>query len=95
MALRYSTYLSNLRTLHRTQALLSDYWPAGGCWSMGNAAASAGAAAPFTGLRAGRSSGRRRRAAGTAGPFQGLRAGREDAAVDSAGAAAPSKELRA
>ncbi len=44
---------------------------------MGNAAASAGAAGPFTGLRAGGNSGRRRRAFGTAGPFQGLRADRE------------------
>ena len=41
---------------------------------MGNAAASAGAEGPLTGLRAGWSSGRRRRAVGTARSFQGLRA---------------------
>jgi hypothetical protein len=44
---------------------------------MGNAAASARAAGPFTGHGQGEAAGRRRRAVGTAGPFQGLRADRE------------------
>jgi hypothetical protein len=64
---------------------------------MGNAAASAGAAGQFTGLRDGRSRGKpppscrhRRTFPGTTG-----RPGATDAAVDSAGAAVPSEELRA
>ncbi len=72
--------LCHLR-IRRTKAPLGDdYGPARSCWSMGNAAAPARAVGPFTGLRAGLSSGRRRRAAGAAGPsrdFQGLRAGPE------------------
>jgi hypothetical protein len=66
-----------LSSPHSPPDPLSDnYGPAEGCWSMGNAAAPAGAVGPFTGLRAGRSSGRRRRRHRRRRTFQGLRAGR-------------------
>ncbi len=66
--------LYHLSVLRRTQAPLSDdYGPAGGCWSMSVAAAPARAVGSFTGLRAGRSSGCRRRATGAAGPSRDYR----------------------
>jgi hypothetical protein len=51
--------------------------PAGGCWSMSNAAASAGAAGPLAILRAVQRGVRRRRVRRRCKTFQGLRAGRE------------------
>jgi hypothetical protein len=70
-----TTILYYLHIHCQTQAPLSDNCgPGEGCWSMGNAVAPAGAVGPFTGLRAGRSSGRsksRRRRT-----FQEIRAGR-------------------
>ncbi len=68
-----------------------------GCWSKGNAAASAGAAGPFYGT-----TGRRKQQVAAAElsvpqifPRTTGRPGAADAAVDSAGAAVPSEELRA
>jgi hypothetical protein len=86
----------------RTKTLISDYVPAGAAglsWSMGNAAASAGAAGQFTGLRAGQSSGKPQPSCWYRRTFQRTtgRPGAVDAAImiDSAGAAVPSEELRA
>ncbi len=105
-----TTILYHLRILRQTQAPLSDdYGQAEGCWSMGNAAAPAGAVGPFTGLRAGWSSGRRRQAACAAGPadaaaeppapqdFPGTTGwqGAADADDDPAGAAVPFEGLLA
>jgi hypothetical protein len=77
----------------RTKAMISDF-AAGAAWSMGNAAASAVAVEPFTGLRAGRSSGKPPPSCRTF-PRNTGRPGAADAAVDPAGAAEPSEELRA
>ncbi len=84
------------------QALLSnDYGPAGGCWSKGNAAASAGTAGPFTGLLAGASVPEEAADAAAELPApQDLsgttgRPRAADAAVDSARDAIPFEELRA
>jgi hypothetical protein len=63
---------------HRWDDSSDDSWPAGGCWSMGNATAPAGNRQ--RGLRAGWSRVHRRGADGAAGPPRDYGLGRQEAA---------------